>query len=307
VLKEPQAPGGVAGWECCVRTVGVHTLEDWTLDYPHVNLETPPCFEVALDTPLPPAPAIVLATFDLVAVVEGGSDYYLMPITDPVLPGEFSYYGPGDYYVPLRTITHRPWAAASIFDPAFGDILHPTPPGSNGGVVLRWPAPPGDDLEYHVLRRIGEGQAQRLNVEPLRAVGGEAGIVDALDEKVKDQVYYTIVAEVAGIEVARSPELVWTQPELPATVVLHPNYPNPFNPETTLSFELPTAGPVRLGVFDLAGQRVATLVAESLNAGRHQRIWTGRDDAGRGVPSGAYYARLEAGGMVTMIRMTLLK
>lgn len=69
-------------------------------------------------------------------------------------------------------------------------------------------------------------------------------------------------------------------------------YPNPFNPWTTLSFVVPTAGHATLAIYDAQGRRVATLVDEPLAAGVHRRDWTGCDAAGRRLPSGVYFCRL---------------
>lgn len=71
--------------------------------------------------------------------------------------------------------------------------------------------------------------------------------------------------------------------------------PNPFNPSTTLVFEVASPAAARLEILDVRGRRVATLVDAALGAGRHTRVWNGRDDAGRPVASGVYVARLEVG------------
>ncbi|MBC8424295.1 hypothetical protein H8E07_09250, partial [bacterium] len=76
-------------------------------------------------------------------------------------------------------------------------------------------------------------------------------------------------------------------PALPAGR-LHPAAPNPFNPRTTLRFELTRGGDVRLDVYDLDGRRVRTLVDGYLPAGEHRAIWAGRDDGGRPLSSGPY-------------------
>lgn len=76
--------------------------------------------------------------------------------------------------------------------------------------------------------------------------------------------------------------------------------PNPFNPSTVLSYELPEPGPVRLEIYDLRGARVRTLVDEARTAGRHQVRWTGEDHRGRSVASGVYFVRLtHAQGVLT--------
>ncbi len=89
---------------------------------------------------------------------------------------------------------------------------------------------------------------------------------------------------------------------LPQAVALLPNYPNPFNPVTTLTFELPSAGSVRLTVFDLLGREVARLADGRFAAGTHRATF----DAARRA-SGVYYARLEAGGMTILRSMLLVR
>ena len=76
-----------------------------------------------------------------------------------------------------------------------------------------------------------------------------------------------------------------SQPNISAT-------PNPFNPSTTLKFNLPKPGFCRLEIHDLRGQMVRTLCAEYRSAGSHQFIWQGKDNSGRKAPSGVYFARL---------------
>jgi hypothetical protein len=88
---------------------------------------------------------------------------------------------------------------------------------------------------------------------------------------------------------------------------LHANHPNPFNPRTTISFDLPQAGPVELAIFDVTGRRVRTLLRESRGAGTHEVIWPGTNDDGRQVASGVYLYELRAGSFVETKRMTLLK
>jgi hypothetical protein len=84
-------------------------------------------------------------------------------------------------------------------------------------------------------------------------------------------------------------------------------YPNPFNPRTTVAFDVPSAGPIRLAVYDAAGRLVRTLVAGAVPVGRHEVVWDGRDDRDRAVASGAYLCRLEAGGQRWSRHLLLLK
>jgi hypothetical protein len=89
---------------------------------------------------------------------------------------------------------------------------------------------------------------------------------------------------------------------LPTNFTLNQNYPNPFNPSTTVSYALPSDVPVTLKVYNSIGQEVATLVDGLQPAGVHQAVW----DA-KGLPSGVYIYRLNAGTFVETKKMTLMK
>lgn len=85
------------------------------------------------------------------------------------------------------------------------------------------------------------------------------------------------------------------------------NYPNPFNPSTTIEFSLSLSGKASLTVYNMTGQKVRELVTEQLSAGKHAMVWNGRDDRGKPVSSGVYIARLMMEGKVESHRMTLVK
>jgi len=89
---------------------------------------------------------------------------------------------------------------------------------------------------------------------------------------------------------------------------LLPNSPNPFNPSTLITFDLPS-GPaeVNLRIFDLKGRLVRVLMEETVDTDRHTVRWDGRDDRGHGAPSGVYIYRLAAGGKTQARTMTLAK
>lgn len=94
---------------------------------------------------------------------------------------------------------------------------------------------------------------------------------------------------------------------LPAEYRLFNNYPNPFNPTTTISFEIPQSGNVTLQIFNSLGQFVRTLTSGDLSAGRHSFVWDGRDDSNNDVASGIYFYKLTAGTFSQTSRMVLLK
>lgn len=88
---------------------------------------------------------------------------------------------------------------------------------------------------------------------------------------------------------------------------LEQNRPNPFNPATTIAFELPSAGDVELSVYTASGRRVATLVEGRVDAGRHAATWRGLDDAGVPAASGVYFFRLTRDGESILRKGVLLK
>jgi hypothetical protein len=83
------------------------------------------------------------------------------------------------------------------------------------------------------------------------------------------------------------------------------NHPNPFNPSTTISFDLPVATRAQLEVFDVRGRRVARLLDEELAAGRHDVVWDGRDARGRAAASGVYFYQLRTPRETTFRKMVL--
>ena len=93
----------------------------------------------------------------------------------------------------------------------------------------------------------------------------------------------------------------------PALTALGANYPNPFNPSTTVPFTLARAGQVTLRIYDVSGRLVATLLDGVVATGAHTRVWDGRNDAGSPVSSGVYFYELVAGDFRQTRKMVLLK
>ena len=93
---------------------------------------------------------------------------------------------------------------------------------------------------------------------------------------------------------------------LPTDFALGQNYPNPFNPSTIIPYQLPASGHVRLEVFNVLGQRLATLVDAEQAAGAHTAQWDARDASGRAMGAGVYIYRLSSGGMTESRRMVLV-
>jgi hypothetical protein len=92
---------------------------------------------------------------------------------------------------------------------------------------------------------------------------------------------------------------------IPKELALHANYPNPFNPSTTLSFDLPRSTSVTLEVYNLLGQRVKTIVNGYLTAGSYRFLWDGTADTGHSISAGIYFYQLKT-DMGTLIKKMIL-
>jgi len=94
---------------------------------------------------------------------------------------------------------------------------------------------------------------------------------------------------------------------VPTKYVLYPNYPNPFNMATTISFGLPEPAHVQVQIFDVNGRKVKRLVDQVCGAGVHSVVWNGTDEADRKVSSGIYICRFSAGKVVLNRKLILVK
>ena len=94
---------------------------------------------------------------------------------------------------------------------------------------------------------------------------------------------------------------------IPSSYSLSDAYPNPFNPETTIEFNVPVDDFVKIDVFNTAGQLVASMVDDDLSAGSYKATWDATDKAGSQVSSGVYFYRMQAGDFTDTRSMTLLK
>ena len=94
---------------------------------------------------------------------------------------------------------------------------------------------------------------------------------------------------------------------LPQAYSLAQNFPNPFNPATTIRYELSDYGSARLSVYDLGGQRIRQLVGDYQQAGHYKLAWDGRDASGARVATGVYLYGLRTGDFRSVRKMLLMK
>lgn len=94
---------------------------------------------------------------------------------------------------------------------------------------------------------------------------------------------------------------------LPTVYGLSQNFPNPFNPSTTITYSIPKTSHVELAIYNMAGQKIRTLVNTSQAASFYRVVWNGKNDFGQTVASGLYFYRLNAGNYSKVVKMNLIK
>jgi hypothetical protein len=94
---------------------------------------------------------------------------------------------------------------------------------------------------------------------------------------------------------------------VPKTFSLYQNFPNPFNPVTRIQFDLPRSTHVRLSIYNVKGELVATVINKDMDRGRYEILWAGVDDRGKAVSSGVYFYRIAAGTFVQTRKMLVIK
>ena len=193
------------------------------------------------------------------------------------------------------------------------DNLAPAAPGiftvayTAGGNLLAWAAPAGDDIVGYRLYR---GGSPGFVPSPDNLLG-ETALTAWIDHAADPWAWSYLVTAVdrAGNEgPPTAPDALTGAPggATPAAYALRGAAPNPFNPSTRIVYDVPAGGgDVRLDVLDARGRIVRTLVAQRRGEGRHEAAWNGRDDAGRRLPSGVYFARLRAAGCREVVKVTL--
>ena len=119
---------------------------------------------------------------------------------------------------------------------------------------------------------------------------------------------YAVVTVGDGpVDITEPIALEKVRPELPTEYALHNNVPNPFNPTTTIKFDLPENSVCQLSIYNISGRQIKTLVSSEVEAGYHRAVWDGTDNSGREVPAGVYFYTISAGDFKAQRRMMLVK
>jgi hypothetical protein len=180
-------------------------------------------------------------------------------------------------------------------------------------VLVSWStASQTNNAGWRLLRSV-DGE----NFEPLSAFVQGAGTSDALlsysledvNLPTAEKVWYQLEqVDLDGSVTRSNPVEVLLGARMPVPTEFSTNvYPNPFNPSTTISYDLPSESFVSVVIYDAIGQEVRRLVTEQTAAGRYRVQWDALDTQGRAVGSGVYIAKVEAGSFSSSQKMLLLK
>jgi hypothetical protein len=178
--------------------------------------------------------------------------------------------------------------------------------GSGNG--LSWDPAPEPDFQYY---RIYRGDSETFVPGPENLVHETAAPAWTDPDYDGWDVHYKVTTlDYSGNESAAAGAAYTTgddTPHAPDAFALYQNVPNPFNPVTTISFDLPRATHVNLSVYNVKGELVSTIADRQMSEGRKEFVWTGEDDGGLAVSSGMYFYRLVAGEFVQTRKMVLLR
>jgi FlgD Ig-like domain len=218
--------------------------------------------------------------------------------------------------ITAHTTTPSIWFATAPDSGYSVDNIAPAVPANfavayntGSGNALSWDESPDEDFQYFRVYRSTDP-----NFTPSLATLAHETIAPNWSDPDYDgwTVYYKVTAlDDAGNEsgAANAGSVTPVEdPAVPRSFALHANVPNPFNPATTIRYDVPAgAANVEIAVFDVTGRRVRTLVEGVLPAGQHSVTWDGHDDRGATATSGIYFCRMSAGSFVQTRKMALLK
>jgi len=179
---------------------------------------------------------------------------------------------------------------------------------TGGGTHLEWEEQLEEDFQYFRIYRSESEEFIPNSGDLVESTNG----TDWLDTVEKGWKYYYKISAVdfSGNESDAASATSTTgddTPQAPDAFALYQNVPNPFNPATTIRFDLPRAAHVKLSIFNVKGELVSTIADRQMSEGRKEFIWTAVDNRGRAVSSGIYFYRLVAGEFVQTKKMVLLR
>ncbi len=181
-----------------------------------------------------------------------------------------------------------------------------------GQVRVSWNAAPEENILYYVVYR--DTAAVFVPTE-MRAVAMVDHPNTFFDDTPSYDCYYLVAAVDSHGYSSGYSERVYTDDQLspagedqtPRVLAISGVVPNPFNPMTTVKFDLPRSGRIQLAIYDLRGRLVRNLVSGQMEAGSHDVVWNGRNDQGQTAAAGVYFARLSSADGHRTVKMVLAK
>lgn len=162
----------------------------------------------------------------------------------------------------------------------------------------------------YVSRRVWALQYQNGQVNSNTQIGASPGFLSSFGEDEAGELYL-VTHDTGRIYRFEDPSTTGIEGEesvlAPAAFALHPAFPNPFNPETAIRFDLAQSAFVDITVFDALGKRIKTLLSAQKNKGAHRVLWDARDATGQAVSAGVYFVKFYAAGFRQTQKIVLLK
>jgi len=152
----------------------------------------------------------------------------------------------------------------------------------------------------------GEGVFTQIewNIEDLPQV---SGLINISDLEVSGYFGSELSFEIGPSRIVEENLALSDIKNIPEYYVLHNAYPNPFNPLTTINYDLPKNSFVRIDIYDLMGRKIKTLVNENMKAGYRSIHWNATDDLSKPVSAGLYIYTIQAGEFMKTKKMVLIK
>jgi hypothetical protein len=212
------------------------------------------------------------------------------------MPWEDARAGETDIYVQRITRSGRP------AEPPLSDYSATI---DRDGITIKWTVSSDADLfRYAVWRSEGASESYHRIMVSIEQRGNSFSFTD---QSFNAGSAYTYRIEYRSGTLSYT---LFTTEAVQVPAEKHPrvqSHPNPFNPSTTISYELRSRGHVTLAIFDAAGRRIVQLVDAVQDEGPHRVLWDGRDSRGSQVASGIYFSRLEADGTTVTGKMVLAR
>jgi hypothetical protein len=185
----------------------------------------------------------------------------------------------------------------------------------SGHVILTWVTESEiDNMGFNVYRSMSLSEGfERLNGSMIRGAGTttDEQVYSYIDTRIRERgtYYYKLEQiDIDGNSVMYDPiEITISQVVIPTRFFLEQNFPNPFNPRTSIRYGLPEETDVKIQIFNMRGELVRTLVDTRQRAGEYDLNWDTRSDAGIKLPSGLYFYRLDTDHFRAVKKMILTK